>query len=258
MKKLSLIVITSILSSSAIATVGNWSLGAGALLSANPYESMDTNVLAIPFLSYQSKYFAIYGPAAKIRYPLNENHTVGIRFNLGMQEFNPSDTSSIAMQSLNERKRLFFIGPHYRYRGDYGQVTTGVSYDVSDRSKGGVTADINYGYPIKAFQYKTFLRPSIGLNYSNGKLANHYYQISQSESINSGLSAYQADNFISPYAALFASIHLTKKIFFTNVVRVNYLPNTVTNSPMVAKDVTYTLISGLTYEFGDKKQRFNH
>lgn len=238
---------------------GNWSLGAGALIAANPYESMKTNILPIPFISYQGKNVVVYGPVAKLRYPINRANIVGLRLQLGMQKFDPDDASNTSMKLLDKRDRLFFVGPYHRLRTPYGQLTTSFGYDVSDNSNGGMLVNMQYNYPFRMNSKRIFLRPGVGLTWLNNKLNKHYYQITNAESTRSGLSAYQPSSGVTPYASLFAGIKLTDKLFWTNVARLNYLPKTIYQSPMVnGKKVTYSLITGITYEIGDEKQRFNH
>ena len=241
------------------AQADNWSLGGGALISANPYLSMKTNILPIPFISYQSKYLAVYGPMAKFRYSFNPNNILGLRLQIGMQEFDPNEASNQSMNKLDERKRLFYIGPYHRFKSDYGQLTTSFGYDVSSRSNGGMLLDMQYAYPFKSQTRKFFIRPGIGLSWFNKSLSSHYYQVSLAESNRSGLSQYTPSSFVQTFASLFAGINISNKIFWTNVVRLNYLPKTISNSPMVSnKKVTYSFITGITYEIGEEKQRFNH
>ncbi len=257
MKKI-LISTMSIISSFTI-HAGNWSLGAGALVAANPYDSMKTNVLPIPFISYQGKNFALYGPVAKLRYPVNRANIIGLRFQLGMQQFDPDDASDTAMKQLNKRERLLFIGPYHRLRSPFGQLTTSVGYDISDKSNGGMMVNLQYNYPFRSTNRKIFLRPGLGVTWLNHKLNKHYYQVSNTESIRSGFNPYQPSSALNPFTSFFAGIKLSDKLFWTNVARLNYLPQTVYQSPMVnGKKFTYSLITGITYEIGDEKQRFNH
>ena len=240
------------------AQAGNWSLGGGALVNANPYTSMKTNILPIPFISYQGKAFSLYGPIAKLRLPLNRQNIIGLRLQLGMQTFDPGETTDPQMKLLNERKRLFFLGPYYRYRSPFGQFTAGAVYDVSQRSHGGTILDINYAYPFFSSNRKFYIRPGVGGSWFNKKYSQHYYSISQAESGRSSLPTFQSKDFFQPYASLFAGIQLTERLFWTNVIRLNYMVDKVYKSPMVDKRVTYSLITGITYEIGDKNQRFNH
>lgn len=250
MKKTLILIITGLLTITAEA--GNWSLGAGALVSANPYKTMDTNVLGIPFISYRGQYFSWFGPQARLQYPLSRQSQTGVQFNLGMQKFEPNDASGSAMPQLNKRTRLWFVGPFYRLRGNWGQVTTALNYDVSGRSDDGVYAAVDYAFPFNFRSNSIYIRPSIGLNWYSEAIGTHYYQISQTESTLSGLNQYSGKSFFEPNASLFANFKLSNKIHWTNIVNVNYLTNPVYDSPMVKdKRYTFSVISGLTYEISD-------
>lgn len=249
---LSLIVSTQV-------TAGNWSLGAGALVSANPYESMKTNILPIPFMSYQGRYVSIYGPMAKARYVLDKNNTLGLMTKLGMQTFKPEDTTRTDLKRLNTRDRLIYMGPYYRFRSHYGQLTLHNVFDVTGKSNGGYELGVNYSYPLHLKNNKVYLRPSVGTVWQSSNVGNHFYQVSTNESIQSGLTPYHAGSFFQPFAAMFSGVSLGKKIYWTNIAKVNYVPNRVYNSPMVKNArFNYSLITGITYELGDEKSRFNH
>lgn len=238
---------------------GNWSLGGGVLVSPNPYVSMKTNVLPLPFVSYQGQYVSVYGTMAKARYVLDKHNTLGIITKLGMQTFRPNDASQTDMKLLNERQRLLYMGPFYRFRSGYGQLTAHSVYDVTGNSNGGLELGASYSYPFHLNDRQVFLRPSVGAVWHNNKLANHYYRVSASESTRSGLSAYDAGSFLQPYVGLFSAVKLSKKLYWTNVAKVNYIPNRVYDSPMVRNSrFNYSIISGITYEIGDTKSRFNH
>lgn len=237
---------------------GNWSLGGGALVSANPYRDTKTNILPIPFISYQGQYAVLYGPIAKLRYRFDKNQTVGLRFQLGMQEFDPSDADTAPMSQLDERQRLLFAGPYYRFNNEYGQITAGAVYDVSGRSSGATNLQVRYAYPYSALGRRVYVRPGLGLSWFNKAFGEHYYGVSSEESARSGLNEYHGKSFFEPFASLFAGIKLFKKVYWTNVANFNYLTNPVKDSPMVNKRFTYTLITGITYEIGEAKQRFNH
>lgn len=184
---------------------------------------------------------------------------VGGVIRLGMQNFEPNDASLQSMKQLNERKRLLFLGPYHRFRSEYGQITTSLAYDVTGRSKGGTLLDFTYGYIFKNQNKSLFFRPQIGVGYRNRAFARHYYQVSAQESARSGLARFRGRSFWQPFVGLFAGIHLGKRVYWTNIARVNYMPNRIYNSPMVSqRRYNYSLITGLTYEIGDVKSRFNH
>tara|TARA_B110000879_G_C11056316_1_gene464902 strand:- start:181 stop:954 length:774 start_codon:yes stop_codon:yes gene_type:complete len=249
----------AILIASTQGNAGNWSLGAGGLISANPYISMKTNIIPIPFISFQGQYVSVYGTMAKARYVINKENTLGLMTKLGMQTFDPEDVTDTNLKLLSKRERLVYMGPYYRFRNTYGQLTAHSILDVTGRSNGGYEIGANYSYPLHLKNNKIYLRPSIGAVWHNKKLGDHFYQVSANESIQSGLQAYQPGSYIQPSAGIFAGVNLGKKFYWTNVAKVNYVPNRIYNSPMVKNSrVNYSLITGITYEIGDSKSRFNH
>lgn len=238
---------------------GNWSLGAGALRSANPYQDTKNDWWLIPMISYQSPYISLYGPFARLRYPTSPNHIFGASFQLGLQTFDPSDSSHPGMQKLNKRKRLYFVGPFYQFRSTYGDVITELSADITGNSKSGMTLSLSYEYPWFNHKHSLFLRPNVGLTWFNQAMTRYYYQVTPTESQRSGLTPYAPSSTLQPYAGIFSSIQLTKKLYWTNVINIQYLPKTIRHSPMVGHRYTsYVFITALTFEIGDESQRFNH
>ena len=257
MKKVCLGFICAVISVSVQA--GNLSIGAGALFSANPYKTMDRDILTIPFFSYQGKNVSVYGPISKVRYALNKRSIIGLRLNIGMQKFEPHETSQLPLKQLSERKRLLMLGPYYRYRSTLGQVTGATAFDVSGRSGSGVQVDMQYTFPYQNKSRAFYLRPGLGVSWFSRSIGRHYYGISEVESAVSGLRTYSGKSYLEPYASLFASIRLAEKWYWTNVANVNYLTSPVYDSPMVKnKRYTFSLITGITYELGERRQRFNH
>jgi MipA family protein len=242
-----------------ISFAGNWSIGGGGLLSENAYRQTSINKLIIPFISYQGRYVSLYGPFAKLRYPLNEQNIIGTAFQMGLQNYDPNDSSSIEMQQLNKRPRLFYFGPFYRYKSEYGDIIANVSTDVSGKSNGGSFANIRYSYTIKESTMKYYVRPAVGLVWNNKKLNQHFYEVSPAEGVASGFSVYTPKSTFAPFGSLFAGIRITDRLYWTNIANISYIPKTITNSPMAsARKVGYNIITGITFEIGEKQQRFNH
>lgn len=242
-----------------ICLAGNWSLGAGALLSENAYRETAINRLIIPFISFQGRYLSVYGPFAKLRYPINKKSTVGAALQLGLQDYDPNESRNAQMKLLNERERLFYLGPFYRYKTDYGDIIANASADVTGRSNGGLFANIRYSYAIKEATMKYYIRPAVGIVWNNKKLNQHFYQVSQTDSANSGFNIYSPNSTFAPFGSIFAGIRISKRLYWTNIANLSYIPNTISNSPMSSgSHVSYNIITGLTFEIGEKKQRFNH
>lgn len=242
-----------------LAVAGNWSIGAAGLYAENAYRDTKATRLIIPIISYHKPYLSIYGPVAKIRYAVDPNNILGLVFHIGMQDYDPDDSSNLQMKSLQRRKRLFYIGPFYQHRTVYGDFTTNILGDVTGRSRGGLYSSFQYSYSFKEPTMKYYIRPAVGIRWTNKKVNQHFYAINATESTASGFTTYTLSHTVAPYASLLSSIRLIDNIYWTSMANVSYVPNTITNSPMSSgRHVTYSLISGFTFEIGAKDKRFNH
>ena len=239
------------------AMTGNWSVGAGTIIAPNPYLDTKTNILPIPLVSYQNKYASWYGPMIKLRHYLSPKDIIGPLAYLDTRVFDPEDTSNAQLKQLNKRDRLYMLGGYYRHKTDIGDLFFSVSGDISGNSDG-FYSELAYSYPLTYQNRKYFFRPSIGVQWSSKKIVNHFYGISPTESLNSGLSNYNPGGAVSPFAGLFAGINLFGDIYWLTMLRASYMPNPIHQSPMVRKDrLNYTALIGLTWELGKKETRFN-
>jgi len=242
----------------AYAVIGNWSVGAGAIVAPNPYLDTKVNILGIPIISYNNRYVSWYGPYLKLRYPISKEHIVGGLAYLDMRVFDPKDTSNQQLSLLQKRRRLTMVGGFYRHRSVYGDVTISASGDVSGHSQG-FASELRYAYPVPIKDRKYFLRPSIGAQWSDKKIINHFFGLSTTDSINSGLPVYNPSSAVTPFVGLFAGAHLIHKLFWMGSIRANYVVNTIYDSPMVSsRRINYSLLTGVTWEFGGRKEAFKN
>lgn len=239
-----------------MAVAGNWSVGGGAIFAPNPYLDTKVNILGIPVISYNDRYVSWYGPYLKLRYPVNRQNIIGALAYLDMRVFDPKDTSNAQLSVLNKRNRLFMVGGFYRHRAAYGDISISLSGDVTGNTNG-FASEVSYAYPWSIQQRKYFLKPSIGARWSDSKITNHFFGVSPSEALRSGLPFYQANNALTPFVGLFAGAHIFKKLFWMGSVRANYVVNTIYQSPMVSnRRINFSFLTGLTWEFGGRKEAF--
>lgn len=234
----------------------NWSLGAGAIFAPNPYLNTKVNILPIPIISYNNRYISWYGPYLKLRYPIDKQNIIGALGFLDMQIFDPKDTSNQQLSLLQKRRRLYMLGGFYRHRAQYGDIEISARGDVSGYANG-FSGELRYAYPVPIKNRKYFLRPSVGAQFTDKKINNHFFAITSAESIASGLPAYTTSNTITPFAGLFAGAHLLQKLFWMASIKANYVVNDIYNSPMVRqRRVNVSLLTGITWEFGGREQAF--
>ncbi|KAI3484235.1 hypothetical protein L1887_52676 [Cichorium endivia] len=77
----------------------------------------------------------------------------------------------------------------------------------------------------------------------------YYYGVSGSESRRSGLDEYTAGDSWTPYVGLAAKYQLTQKLYLNASAVYTVLPDDVKNSPMIDRDDSFALMTGLTWRF---------
>jgi outer membrane protein len=93
------------------------------------------------------------------------------------------------------------------------------------------------------------LTPSVGVFYSDESYNDYYYGVSGSESRRSGLDQYTAGDSWTPYVGLVAKYQLTQKLYLNASAVYTVLPDDVKNSPMIDRDDSFALMTGLTWRF---------
>jgi outer membrane protein len=91
--------------------------------------------------------------------------------------------------------------------------------------------------------------PGIGVTWSSENQNEYYYGVSKKESQRSGLSSYDPSDSWSPYVELSVNYKLTDSWNVFGMGRYIRLTDEVTNSPMVDKEWTGVLMTGVTYSF---------
>ncbi|HFZ0498608.1 TPA: MipA/OmpV family protein, partial [Klebsiella pneumoniae] len=118
--------------------------------------------------------------------------------------------------------------------------------DATDES-GGVVGEVSYFRPIR--MERLTLTPSVGVFYSDESYNDYYYGVSGSESRRSGLDQYTAGDSWTPYVGLVAKYQLTQKLYLNASAVYTVLPDDVKNSPMIDRDDSFALMTGLTWRF---------
>lgn len=160
--------------------------------------------------------------------------------------FDPDDNDDHQMKQLDERKASAFLGGAYYRHESWGSLKVAVSGDATDES-GGVIGEVSYFRPIK--MERLTLTPSVGVFYSDESYNDYYYGVSGSESRRSGLDQYTAGDSWTPYVGLAAKYQLTQKLYLNASAVYTVLPDDVKNSPMIDRDDSFALMTGLTWRF---------
>lgn len=160
--------------------------------------------------------------------------------------FDPEDNDDAAMSQLDERKSSAMLGGAYYRHESWGSLKFAVAADAMDES-GGVAGELSYFRPFR--MERLTLTPSVGVLYYDESFNDYYYGVSAQESRRSGLQQYSADASVTPYVGLAAKYQLTQNLYLNASAVYTALPDEVKNSPMIDRDDSFALMTGLSWRF---------
>ncbi len=225
---------------------GTLSLGAGVLVTPSPYKSGQDRVYPAPIINYDSDSFYVHSLTAGYYLWNDDSNKLSAMVFYSPLHYDPSDSDSLAMKSLDKRRSTLMAGIAYQHEEEWGKIRAALAGDTLNNSNG-ATADLAYLYTFHVGDFS--VTPGLGVNWSSENQNQYYYGISRAESLRSGLSKYDADESWSPYVELAANYSINKEwnAFFSG--RYTRLDSEVKDSPMVDKSYAGMLISGVTYTF---------
>ncbi|MEA9390247.1 MipA/OmpV family protein [Acerihabitans sp. TG2] len=228
------------------AAADDLSLGAAVGIKTSPYKGANTKASPLPFINYDSQYFFIHGLGAGIHLYKDDHNEFNVIGEYSPMGFKSGDTDDSQLKKLNKRKSTIMAGMSYIHRDIWGVIHADVMRDTSGDSNG-MTSDVGYSY---RFEWNKFeFTPGVGVLWSSKKQNEYYYGISQSESLRSGLNAYDPNDSISPYVQMSLDYPFATDWKASISARYSVLSSQVKNSPMVDKSGVSSLGIGINYSF---------
>ena len=222
------------------------SVGVNVMAVKSAYDLEDnTEVNVLPGAFYDNNRVYIRGAQAGA-YVLNDGvNQLSAYVKLAGSEFDPDDANG-DLSGLDERKSSAEAGLSYQRNTSLGAIRAQIGTDVLDRS-GGNTARLAYLARITKGNLTVY--PSIGFEYYDADYNEYYYGVSDEESAETGVDAYQSDSSLNPYVSISANYDFNDKWagFFNQSL--SYLPNEQYDSPMVDSRVEGATTLGLLYKF---------
>ncbi|HDS9361369.1 TPA: MipA/OmpV family protein [Enterobacter cancerogenus] len=240
------LLIAAALFASSSAMAGEFSLGAGAVFNESPYKGYNKNTTAVPLISYEGDSFYIRQTTGGWILWKDGKNEISLTASWMPLHFDPDDNDDARMKQLDERKASAFLGGAYYRHERWGSLKVAASGDVMDES-GGIVGEVSFFHPVR--MERLTLIPSAGVFYSDASYNDYYYGVSGSESRRSGLNQYSAGDSWSPYVGLAAKYQLTQSLFLTASAVYNVLPDDVKNSPMIDRDDSVVLLTGVSWRF---------
>ncbi len=231
--------------------LNDYALGAMLMVSENPYVGTDTGVYLFPYLT------ALHHPA------FNKNTLVIKDGNLGLRYVTDNDHWEFAVygrvqtlglgpaendeaRGLNARRWTLEAAPVIGWRRLPVKVEFRPYWEILGEHDGW-TGELVFSLP-REYSWG-YLSPSVQLTYLSDEYADHYFGVSAKEAIG-GRPVYDPGDAMNPSAAIRLGYRLTPRWFLTGRIGYEWLDSTISDSPIVDKDGTWSGSVGLAYNSG--------
>ena len=218
-------------------------LYAGAASSPFVNENDDAEGFLAPDFLIEGERFS-FGTSG-LTYDIFETDSFGLSARLAPR-FVSSDPTDVA--GLERLKKDIAVEAGLAAKLTYGQVELGVEAlkDVSDTHDGmAVTASVGTMFQISD---RFGIGARVGATWMDQKLATYTYGVSASEA-GGGIAAYSVKDSVIPSVGIDVSYALTENTTVIGSLSAEFLPNSVTASPIVKNDNVVSAMVGLRYAF---------
>jgi outer membrane protein len=217
--------------------------GLGISVNQEIYKGYSTRTMPLPMVGYKSENLSVFGPFVTYKLKEINSFTVSGKLSPRFQGFDESD--SAIFEGMEKRKISIDAGISIDYKNNDWKVGLTSMFDALSRSN---------GYEIKSsigrvFRYgPVFFEPSISFSYLDDHHVDYYYGVSTDE-INQDRVAYSGDSAINKSLGL----SIATPILFGGYTRLNveytWYDETITNSPLVDKNTSLSLLLVFTKNF---------
>lgn len=228
------------------ATAENLSVGAGVIYNESVYRGYNENTHAVPIINYEGNSFYIRQTTLGYALFKNKRDEVSLTASWLPLTFDPSDNDDRAMKQLDKRNSTAMAGAAWYHHEKWGSLKLSAAADVLDNSNGWV-GELSWFrvLPLGALS----ITPAVGVYYYDDSFNRYYYGVSGAESRRSGLAARSPGDSWMPYVGLTLKYPLTRNLMLLANASYSVLPDEIKNSPMVDRDDSFTLLTGVSWRF---------
>jgi MipA family protein len=231
-----------------------WSIGLGVATRAPIYAGESSRTLPLPLIGYEGERFYIQGASVGYRFIKNDSFTlkayVAANTNgIDADKFGRNELAQrgIDRNLLEDRDFGADAGVTASWKTAIGVFETDVRADISNTSDG-YQASFDYRAPLPVGN--AIVVPGVGITAYSSDLADYYYG-TLSDEVKRGVVNYKPGSATVPHASVTVIVPFASKWTFISNVNVDFLPNDITDSPLVDKDsdVVPTLFLGVSRKF---------
>ena len=222
------------------------SVGAGAVFNESIYRGYNENTHAVPIVNYEGDSFYIRQTTLGYAFFKNQRDEVSLTVSWLPLTFDPSDNDDSAMKQLDKRNSTAMAGAAWYHHEKWGSLKVSAAADILDNSNGWV-GELSYFRVLPVGRLAII--PALGVYYYDDSFNRYYYGVSRAESRRSGLAQWLPGSSWMPYVGLTMKYPLTNNLMLTANASYSVLPDEIKNSPMVDRDGSFTVLTGVTWRF---------
>ncbi len=226
-----------------ISVAGEWGLGVGVAAQKPPQEGTDTQVVVLPFPSYEGERLSLGFGTVAYALTTSERFRFALEGQLRFDGYDPDD--SAALSGLRERDVTLDAGVSLTSTHDWGVASVRFMADALGVHEG-YEISASYAYPLQFDRWTVV--PAITANWSSADLVNYYYGVRLDEAAE-GRPAYDGDAVVNVAASLNASYALSERWEIIGGAEYTRLGDAITDSPIIANDHELIMYSAVAYRF---------
>ena len=240
---LSIIAIAGLVLSANTCQAGEWGLGLGVAAQDQPQRGADTQVVVLPFPSYEGERLSLGFGNVAYALTKDEKFRVSVAGQLRFDGYNPDDNA--ALSGLRERDFTLDVGFNISSEHDWGVVSVQVMNDAFSVHEG-YEVTTSFAYPISANRWT--LVPTVSAHWLSANLVEYYYGVRLDEAT-AERPAYTGKGAFNVSATLNAAYRLSDKWEIIGGGQYTHLGDEITESPIIGQDREVILYSGIVYRF---------
>ncbi len=221
-----------------------WTLGLLALNRNAPYVGLDEDNYLVPLVRFEGERAYLRGLRGGWRVYNKGNFELAAIAQARLDGYDPDDSAFLA--GMDERKFSMDLGmsADLRVKG-VGNFEAAVVVDALDRS-GGVETSLGWNGLVRAGSW--FIIPGVSGRWQDASLVDYYYGVRADEAL-PGRPAYRPGAAFKPEVSVLVNRNFGSKnrwSFFARAAH-EYLPSTISNSPIVDGNGNTSIFIGLGY-----------
>ena len=231
------------------ANAGKWSAGPVAIIQAHPYIGGDNGTMLIPAVAYEGERLSVRGPFVEYKAWDSKRGEPSLAFTLGLGANELEVDGDARLAGIQDRDSGFLAGLRYTMPALYGEFSTSIQADISNKSDG-LRVSIGWDKPlITPRQNGWLLSAGVTVEYANSDYADYYFGVSNTEADVSNFAGYEVGSYVQPALTIGGFYSFNKSWQLVYNLEWQILASDVKDSPIVDKSVAASGVVGVVYNF---------